>query len=140
MHVPRRINVLIYRSNERNIKTTVFGRIDCKESGNRRFCISIYIKHSLKSYIQDHYECYFIDGTVKTVIEKNVIKSQKVVENTEYDIEGILFDYKQLMMISDRFNASVAYKTLMLHIIGGSQFVSDVFAATHGKKIQRNLQ
>lgn len=48
-----------------------------------------------------------------------------------------MFDYKQLMIISDMFNASVAYKTLFLHLCGGSQFVSDVFAATHGKKFQR---
>lgn len=58
---------------------------------------------------------------------------QKVIPDTEYNIERILFDYKQLMMISDMFNSSVAYKTLFLHLCGGSQFVSDVFAATHGK-------
>ncbi len=57
----------------------------------------------------------------------------KEIPDTEYNIERILFDYKQLMMISDMFNGSVAYKTLFLHLCGGSQFVSDVFAATHGK-------
>lgn len=68
------------------------------------------------------------------MITENVMKPDKLAPNTDYDIEKLLFDYRQLMMISDRFNASVAYKTLMLHIIGGSQFVSDVFAATHGTK------
>lgn len=67
----------------------------------------------------------------RLIVTRNKLHARKVAPSTEYCIDTILRDYRQLMLVCDRFNESVAYKTLFLHICGGSQFVSDVFAATH---------
>lgn len=44
-----------------------------------------------------------------------------------YTIEQLVFDYRQLMMITERFNDWIAYKSLVIHIVGYCQFISDVF-------------
>lgn len=48
---------------------------------------------------------------------------------SHYTIEKILFDYKQLMIITELYNNWVSYKTIFLHVCGYCQFISDVFLA-----------
>ncbi len=48
---------------------------------------------------------------------------------SHYSINKILFDYKQLMILTERYNDWVSYKTIFLHVCGYCQFISDVFLA-----------
>lgn len=48
---------------------------------------------------------------------------------SHYSINKILFDYKQLMIITEMYNDWVSYKTIFLHVCGYCQFISDVFLA-----------
>ncbi len=45
----------------------------------------------------------------------------------KYSVEQLVFDYKQLMLITERFNDWMAYKSLVIHVAGYCQFISDVF-------------
>lgn len=44
-----------------------------------------------------------------------------------YSVDQLVFDYKQLMIITERFNDWLAWKTLVIHVAGYCQFISDVF-------------
>ncbi len=44
-----------------------------------------------------------------------------------YSVEQLVFDYKQLMIITERINDWLAWKTLVIHVCGYCQFISDVF-------------
>ncbi|ODM89434.1 hypothetical protein Ocin01_17248 [Orchesella cincta] len=65
-------------------------------------------------------------------VSKKVRFSQR---KSDDNVEMLLLDYKQLMIVCNQLNGWIAYKTLFLHVCGGCQFVSDVFAATHILKL-----
>lgn len=64
-------------------------------------------------------------------VMRGLLDPKDVAVGTEYNIENLLLDYKKLMLVCSEFNYWIAYKTLFMHICGGCQFVSDVFAGTH---------
>lgn len=53
----------------------------------------------------------------------------KTFEGTEkpYSLEELIFDYRQITIVTDRLNEWMAYKILFFHIISYCQFVSNVF-------------
>ncbi|CAL8142555.1 unnamed protein product [Orchesella dallaii] len=66
---------------------------------------------------------------------KMYLNPKKISPGTEYNIERLIFDYKQLILISDRFNEWVAYKVLAVHGCSYCQFISDVFVAIQVLKL-----
>lgn len=79
----------------------------------------------------------FLLNTGMRIMNKKEKMSKLVHLNSgsTYSIDQLIFDYKQLMIISEQFNSWISYKIVFLHACGYCQFISDVFVAMQVLKI-----
>ncbi|CAL8076341.1 unnamed protein product [Orchesella dallaii] len=76
------------------------------------------------------HECISISSILDQMTERlNSLTDNSKDRQNEFDY--LIHNFKMLTVLCNQINDTIAFKTLLLHIIAGCQFVSDVYAATH---------
>ncbi len=77
--------------------------------------------------------CTFETVILANLLERMTNSANLIHKNSDdaevYSLDKLIFDYKQITIVTDQLNDWVAYKILAFHMSVYVQFISDVFVA-----------
>jgi len=75
--------------------------------------------------------CMYQCISISAMVDQMTCKLGNLDGSTQHELDYLIRNYKMLTILCNQMNSTFSMKTLVIHILAGCQFISDVYAATH---------